>query len=101
MSVTYILLAFLGATLSSIGAPIETTLDTFFSAFFEILLRIHALRHLPFPIGLGTHTVFLLGKYPSQFSIIDLTSGLSHAIIKSSGDDISLITGANSLACAG
>ena len=55
-------LAFFGATRNSIGAPIETTLVTDLSAFFEILLLVQALRNLPFPTGLGTQTVLLRGK---------------------------------------
>ncbi len=92
---------FFGAALNSIGAPILTTRFECFSANFEILYRLNAFLYRFFPTGLGTQTVFLRGRYPSDFSIIDRTSILSHAIITSSGVDISRIRGANSLAWAG
>ena len=62
VSVMYILLAFFGEDLNSIGAPTDTTLDTLLSAFFEILLRFQALRNFPLPTGRGTQTVSLLGR---------------------------------------
>lgn len=94
-------LAFRGATLNSNGAPTDTTLFTDFRAFFEILLRLQALRNLPLPTGLGTQTVLLRGRWPSPCSSISLTSWRSHAIMTSFGLDNSRIIGASSLAWAG
>ena len=78
-----------------------TTFDTSLRAFFDALLRFQAFFHLPLPTGLGTQIVFLRGKWPSQYSIIERTSDLSQAMMTSSTEDNSRINGANRRACAG
>ena len=77
------------------------TFSTPFNALREIRVRLQAFLQRPFPTGRGTQTVLLRGMLPSQFSIIALTSGLSHAMTTSSGEDNSLINGASRRACAG
>jgi hypothetical protein len=56
------------------------TFSTPFNALREIRVRLQAFLQRPFPTGRGTQTVLLRGMLPSQFSIIALTSGLSHAM---------------------